>query len=74
LACAIHARDLTKNFGIFVAANGISFDVDQGEIFGFLDPNGAGKPTTIKMLCTFLLSTKGKTEVDGFDIVKDAES
>ena len=73
MASAIHTQDLTKNFGSFVAVNGISFDVDQGEIFGLLGPNGAGKTTTIKMLCTILLPTNGKAEVDGFDVVKEAD-
>jgi len=70
---AIHTEDLTKSFGNFVAVNGISFDVNQSEIFGLLGPNGAGKTTTIKMLCTLLIPTRGKAEVDGYDVVKEAD-
>ena len=71
---AIHTENLTKTFGNFVAVNGISFDVNKGEIFGFLGPNGAGKTTTIKMLCTLLIPTKGKAEIDGYDVVKEADN
>jgi len=52
---AIHTKDLTKMFGNFTAVNEVSFDVNQGEVFGLLGPNGAGKTTIIKMLCTLLL-------------------
>jgi len=73
MSSAIHTEDLTKTFGNFVAVNGVYFDVSQGEIFGLLGPNGAGKTTTIKMLCTLLIPTRGKAEVDGFDVVKEAD-
>jgi len=73
MSYAIHTEDLTKAFGDLVAVNGVNFDVNQGEIFGFLGPNGAGKTTTIKMLCTLLIPTKGKAEVDGHDVVKEAD-
>jgi len=69
----IHTEDLTKEFGSFVAVNGVSFDVSQGEIFGLLGPNGAGKTTIIKMLCTLLVPTKGKAIVDGQDVVREAD-
>ena len=70
---AIHIENLTKSFGNFIAVDGISFDVNQGEIFGLLGPNGAGKTTTIKMLCTLLLPTEGRAEVDSYDVVKEAD-
>jgi len=70
---AIHTENLTKAFGSFIAVDKVSFNVDQGEIFGLLGPNGAGKTTTIKMLCTLLLPTEGKAEVDGHDVVKEAD-
>ena len=70
---AIHTEKLTKIFGNFTAVNGISFDVEKGEIFGLLGPNGAGKTTTIKMLCTLLIPTAGKAEIDGLDVTKEAE-
>jgi len=73
LTYAIHIDGLTKTFGNFTAVNGISFDVDEGEIFGLLGPNGAGKTTTIRMLCTILTPTKGKAEIMGFDVVKQAD-
>jgi ABC-2 type transport system ATP-binding protein len=73
MSYAINTEDLTKAFGNLVAVNGISFHVSQGEVFGLLGPNGAGKTTTIKMLCTLLIPTKGKAEVDGYDVVKEAD-
>jgi len=73
MSYAIHTEDLTKVFGNLVAVNGVNFDISQGEIFGLLGPNGAGKTTIIKMLCTLLIPTKGKAEVDGHDVVKEAD-
>jgi ABC-2 type transport system ATP-binding protein len=73
MSYAIHTESLTKVFGNLVAVNGISFDVNQGEIFGLLGPNGAGKTTTIKMLCTVLIPTRGKAEVGGYEVVKEAD-
>lgn len=72
---AIVSKDLRRVFGegqdVKVAVNGISFDVNKGEIFGILGPNGAGKTTTIKMLCTLLKPTSGKAEVLGIDVSDD---
>src|SRR5476651_936372 len=65
---AIDVQNIVKNFGDFTAVNGISFDVDAGEIFGLLGPNGAGKSTLIRMLTTLLLPTSGSARVNGFDI------
>ena len=64
----ITAKDLTKTFGKFTAVNHITFDVRQGEIFGFLGANGAGKTTAIKMLTGILSSTSGEAKVAGYDI------
>ena len=64
----IDARDLTKKFGDFTAVDRISFDVKEGEIFGFLGANGAGKSTAIRMLCGLLEPTAGTAHVGGFDI------
>jgi ABC-2 type transport system ATP-binding protein len=67
----IEVENLTKRFGDFTAVDCISFDVKQGEIFGFLGANGAGKSTTIRMLCGLLSSTEGIARVGGFDINKE---
>jgi ABC-type multidrug transport system ATPase subunit len=61
----IIAEGLTKKFGSFTAANGISFKVKKGEIFGLLGPNGAGKSTTFKMLCGLEKPTEGRAFVNG---------
>ncbi len=63
----IRVENLVKKFGEVVAVDGISFDVQKGEIFAFLGPNGAGKTTTIKMLTTLLKPTSGKMSLDGLD-------
>ena len=63
----IQVENLTKTFGQFTAVKGISFEVQQGEIFAFLGPNGAGKTTTIKMLTTLLRPTAGTILLDGFN-------
>ncbi|MCL5733284.1 MAG: ATP-binding cassette domain-containing protein [Patescibacteria group bacterium] len=67
----IGVKNLTKKFKELVAVNGISFDVEKGEIFAFLGPNGAGKSTTIKMLTTLAKPTSGEIRIAGFDPVKD---
>ena len=65
---AIEVRNLTKKFGIFTAVDDVSFDVREGEIFGFLGANGAGKSTTIRMLCGLLSPGGGTALVAGRDI------
>jgi ABC-2 type transport system ATP-binding protein len=65
---AIDVRDLTKRFGAFTAVDRVSFTVKRGEIFGFLGANGAGKSTTIRMLCGLLQPTSGSATVGGFDL------
>lgn len=54
---SIEVKSLTKKFGSFTSVNDISFEVKEGEVFGFLGSNGAGKSTTIKMLCGILAPT-----------------
>ena len=65
---AIEVDGLTKEFGTVTAVNGLSFAVEQGEVFGLLGPNGAGKSTLINMLVTLLGSTRGTARVNGHDI------
>ncbi len=67
----IQVERLTKTFGTLVAVNDISFDVEEGMIFGFLGPNGAGKTTTISILCTLLSPTSGRTLIAGFDCMRE---
>src|SRR5258708_22504547 len=69
MTAIVEVRDLVKRFGEHTAVNGVSFDVESGEVFGLLGPNGAGKTTTIKMLITLLPPTSGSARVAGFDIV-----
>ena len=66
----IDVRDLHRRFGQVAAVQGVSFQVEAGEIFGFLGPNGAGKTTTINILCTLLRPTGGGATVNGFDVVR----
>ena len=69
---AIEAKSLTKYFGDFLAVDHVSFDVNQGEIFGFLGPNGAGKSTTIRMLTGVSTPTEGTANIMGFDIARQS--
>jgi ABC-2 type transport system ATP-binding protein len=67
----IQVENLVKRFGNITAVNDISFDVEEGTIFGFLGPNGAGKTTTINILCTLLSPTSGRTLIAGHDCMKE---
>ncbi len=69
----IKTDNLIKKFGDFTAVNGLSLEVNQGEIFGLLGPNGAGKSTTLMMLTTLLKPTSGTARVNNFDIVADPD-
>ncbi len=73
MAIAVEIRDLSKRFGAFTAVDGISLSVGEGEIFGFLGANGAGKSTTIRMICGLLAPTSGTALVQGVDVAKDPE-
>ena len=70
---AIKVDLLTKEFGGFKAVDNISFQVEDGEIFGFLGPNGAGKSTTMMILTTLLKPTSGSAFVGGYDVTSDAK-
>ncbi len=69
----IYAEDLTKKFGSITAVDNISFNIDEGQIFGFLGPNGAGKTTTIRMLSTLIKPSSGKITIDGKDASKNGD-
>ncbi len=69
----IHTHDLTKRFGAFTAVDAITFDVDQGEIFGFLGANGAGKTTAMRMLCGLSVPTSGHATIAGYDVYRQTE-
>ena len=70
---AIEVNSLTKKFGNFKAVDNISFQVEEGEIFGFLGPNGAGKSTTMMILTTLLKPTSGYALVGGHNVVSEAK-
>ena len=69
----IQTEQLTKRFGDFIAANEISFEVDKGEIFGFLGANGAGKTTAMRMLCGLSVPSSGNAVIAGFDVYRQTE-
>lgn len=73
MSVAIRVHELTRRFGDFTAVDRIGFDVAQGEVFGFLGANGAGKTTAIRMLIGLLAPTEGEAQVAGFDVARDAE-
>jgi len=68
----IKVNNLTKEFNGVSALNGVSFQVNEGEVFAYLGPNGAGKTTTVNILATLLTPTSGKATVAGYDVTKDA--
>jgi ABC-2 type transport system ATP-binding protein len=70
---AVETVELTRRFGSFTAVDRVSLTVQQGEIFGFLGSNGAGKSTTIRMLCGLLQPTSGQARVGGFDVYREPE-
>lgn len=70
---AIHVKDLVKKFGDFTAVDTISFQVEKGEVFGFLGANGAGKTTAMKMLIGISKPTSGEARVAGFDVKTQTE-
>lgn len=69
----IETNNLTQRFGTFTAVDRISFEVGEGEIFGFLGANGAGKTTAMRMLCGLSTPTSGEARVAGFDVYKETE-
>ncbi len=70
----IRVKNMYKKFGEFTANDDLSFEVEAGEIFGFLGANGAGKTTAIKILCGLSYPTSGEINVAGFDVYTERES
>ncbi len=68
---AVSVDNLTKKFGDFTAVSNVSFQVEKGEIFGFLGANGAGKSTTIRMLCGIMPPSSGQAIVAGYDVLRE---
>jgi ABC-type sugar transport system ATPase subunit len=71
---AIAVENIVKRYGTFKAVKGVSFSVNDGEIFGLLGPNGAGKSTLIRMTTTLVPITSGRAMVAGFDVAKESHS
>ena len=71
--CDRSAEDLTRLFGNFVAVDHVSFNVEAGEVVGYLGPNGSGKTTTIRMLLGLLRPSAGSARVLGYDVVRQSE-
>src|SRR5437867_13156338 len=71
---AVEMENLTRKFGDFTAVDHVTLQVEHGEVFGFLGPNGSGKTTTIRMLCGLLTPTSGRGRVLGLDIGRESEA
>jgi ABC-2 type transport system ATP-binding protein len=69
----LEVKNLSKDFGKILAVNDISFDVEEGEIFGLIGPNGAGKTTTLRIIATLLKPSSGQALVCGFDVRHEGE-
>jgi ABC-2 type transport system ATP-binding protein len=74
MAAIIEARDLTRKFGDLTAVDGLNLSVAAGEIFGLVGPDGAGKTTTLRMLCGLLDPTEGSATVAGYDTVREGQA
>lgn len=70
---AVEVKDLVKDFGTVRAVNGVSFGVNEGEVFGLIGPNGAGKTTTMRMMATLLQVTSGTIDIFGKDVVSETD-
>ena len=68
---AVSVKNINKKYGDTQALNSINFEVEQGEIYGIIGPDGAGKTSLFRILTTLLLAESGTATVDGWDIVKD---
>jgi ABC-2 type transport system ATP-binding protein len=74
MSVAIEARELSKSYGHLVAVERLSLEIQEGEVFAFLGPNGSGKTTTIRMLCGIITPTSGQGRVLGFDVATQSEA
>lgn len=70
---AIQIQSLTKKFGNIVAVNNLNLEVNEGEIFGLVGPDGAGKTTTMRMLCSLLMPDSGTAKIGGYDVITQSE-
>jgi ABC-2 type transport system ATP-binding protein len=70
----IETRDLTRRFGPLTAVDHLNLTVDRGEIFGLVGPDGAGKTTTLRMLCGLMDPSEGEARVAGHDVVRESQS
>ena len=70
---AVEIKNLHRFYGDFEALKGITFDIDEGEIFGLIGPNGSGKTTTLRIIATILKPSKGIVKVFGYDVVREAD-
>ena len=68
---AVKVENISKSYGKTVALDGVSFEVEQGELFGIIGPDGAGKTSLFRILATLILADEGTATVEGFDVVKD---
>jgi ABC-2 type transport system ATP-binding protein len=73
MSTVIHTENLTRRFGDFLAVDHLSFEVQSGQVLGYLGPNGSGKTTTIRMLLGLLHPSEGRAEVLGFDVTTQSE-
>ncbi len=70
---AVEIKNLVKDYGNIRALKGISFNIEEGEIFGLIGPNGAGKTTTLRIIATLLSPTEGKVKVFGYDVRREGD-
>ena len=70
---AVEVKNLVKDYGKFRVLNGLSFEIFQGEIFGLIGPNAAGKTTTLRIISTLLQATSGEAKVFGYDVIKEGD-
>jgi ABC-2 type transport system ATP-binding protein len=73
MATVLHVEDLKKSYGSLEALKGVSFEVNEGEVFALIGPNGAGKTTTLRILATLLSPSDGRAEIMGFDLKTQPE-